>query len=332
MSTEMNLVSAGQAYKRLPSRHIFHARSSEFIMRFVVPLAAAVAVVASPALAQDADAKPSSAQSCKAFIAHFGMVEDTPKTSIEELGTGCRIRDFYVKSAPYMRYHIASATLSAPDLFEAFAAERLPREVEVSIESIVFAPDAGGPLSSYVIRMQSEPMDIHFAYRWDRDERTVQLSDFSVDAGNLGGFRLAGRFSEVDLDPDRFKDVSALPGALDQVTLELTNARFFTAYVAPMLLNMLPPDADPEPLIETYKQAAISFIEAVPVKDLSSDSKAALVSFVAAFPRPRGSYTLEVKADPGLALNKLSVNGAAELGASLALLQIAVTHAMSVQP
>lgn len=295
-------------------------------MRFVVPLAAAVAAVASPALAQDADAKPSSAQSCKAFIARFGMAEETSKTSIEDLGTGCRIRDFYVKSAPYMRYHIASATLSASDLFEAFAAERLPREVDVNIESIVFAPDAGGPLSSYVIRMQSEPMDIHFAYRWGRDERTVELSDFSVDAGNLGGFRLAGRFSDVDLDPDRFKDVSALPGALDHLTLELTNARFFTAYVAPMLVNMLPPDADPEPLIETYKQAAISAIEAAPAQTLSPESKAALVSFVAAFPHPRGNYTVELKADPALPFSQLSKSNAAGFGESLDRLQIGATH------
>lgn len=302
-------------------------------MRSTALLLAASAIMAvSPALAQQAVETSSPAQTCTAFVAGMNMLEKTPATKIESFASGCRLSDVYANLGPYTRYRIARITVSAQDLFDSYVGKRLPTEGDLKIEGLVLAPNTGDPHTSYIVRAQSEPMDIHLAYRLNMDARTAELADFSIAAGPLGGFRITGRFSDVELDPDRLSDASAPPGIIDRLTLELHNARFFTAYVVPALVNLMPGDTDPEPLIENYKQAAIAFIEALPAQNIADSSKAALNRFVSDFPRPSGSYTVEVTADPGLALSQLTADSPIALVAALSRLQIGADHAEPLRP
>jgi len=160
--------------------------------------------------------------------------------------------------------------------------------------------------------------------RWDKAEKTLELADFSLDVEEFGGFRLAARVSDFDFDPERLKQAETAPGRIDRVSFNLDNARLFTAFIVPTLLSQLPADADPAPAIENYKKMATAFIDGLPAENTSQDSKAALKGFVADFPRPRGKYSLELSADPGVGMKELK--GFAGLTAILARTKIEATR------
>lgn len=93
------------------------------------------------------------------------------------------------------------------------------------------------------------------------------------------------------------------------------------------MLGLLPYDVDPRPLIETYKAAATAFIDGLPETSVGADSKAALRRFVADFPQPRGSYSFDMAADPGLAFVDLAVDDPMQLAGLLARLTVTAGHA-----
>lgn len=296
-------------------------------MRPTLILAALAALIATPALAQNPDKKSAPPTDCSALVAWLDIVETSPETVIEDVPGGCRMTDFFVDMGSYVRYRADELVLTAPDLFEAVAAMRPFAEAELTVSGLRLSPDTGSPLTTYIIEMQSAPLDARVSYRWDAAAETVDLTELSVKSVDFGGgFSVSGAFSGIVFDPARLEDISQWPGAIDRLNLTLDDGRFFTAYAAPAVLGLLPYDADPRPLIETYKQAATAFIDGLPDASVGPDSKAALRRFVADFPQPRGSYTLDLSADPGLPFVDIAVDDPMQVVALLARLAIVAGH------
>lgn len=300
-------------------------------MRFLAILAAAAVFVPAAAFAQ-VDKKAAAPSNCADLVKGFGLIETTAESAIEELETGCIVSNVFVGTGSYARYRIGSATLIAPDLFASDGEATLPSEIDLAITGFQLVPDMGSLLNNYIIEVQGEPLDIHVAYRWDKEGQTVELADFSVAAPGYGQFRVAGRLSNITLDPNQFTDVTSFPGAIDALVIEIVNARFFSAMVVPAILGTLPYDADPRPLIDTYKTALTAFIASLPGDNISDDAKSALTTFVTAFPRMVGDYSVNLRADPPLDFSALAVDSPAGIAAILARMQIAADYTPPNQP
>lgn len=304
-------------------------------MRHALVLASLVLLTPLSAHAQANKKAPPAIETCDQLVTALGAIERTPETTVKDTPDGCRLTRFYVGTDSYTRYRIDELVLRAPTLFEDYAAERLPTELDLTITGLASAPDTGSPNSNYLIEIQSQPMDFHLAYRWDRDEQTVELSDVSLTAPGHDVIHLAGRLSGMDFSAESLDNLDAMPGAFDQLVIEFNNARFFSSMVAPAVISLLPYDEDPRPLIASYQQSAIAFVEGLPEGTISGDSKAALTSFINAFPRTTGDYQFELRADPPLEFASIdldAVDDLAELFPILQRLQLAVSHTPAEVP
>ncbi|KKC35879.1 hypothetical protein WH87_15020 [Devosia epidermidihirudinis] len=299
-------------------------------MRFLAIFAAAVVLTPLAALAQT-DREDVDRAACAELVKSFSLIETTADSTIEDIDAGCRVTNVFAGTSSYNRYRIGSATLTAPDLFTRDLKDALPSELDLAITGFQIAPDTGSLLNNYIIENQSEPLNIHLSYRWDKAAQTAELTDLSVTSPGYGSFRIEGRLSEIDLD--RFVDAAAdFPGAIDAVTVEIVNARFFSAMTVPALLGLLPYDSDPRPLVADYKKAAIAFIAALPTDNMADESKAALGALVESFPRMEGDYVVQMRADPPLALTTLTGGNPAEITGLIARMQISAEHTPAVQP
>lgn len=302
-------------------------------MRFSTILATTLVLAAPSAALAQADKKaPKPAANCTELLRSLDVIEATAETVIEDVANGCTVSNAYIGFGSYNRFRLGELTLQSPDLFTNYASGSLPQELELHIAGFQIAPDTGNLLNNYIFEVQAEPLDIHLAYRWDKQSGDLELADFSVTANDYGAIRLAGRVSGFNFDPDNMDDLTEIPGAFDQLVLQVENAQFFSAMLVPSMLGFLPYDEDPRPLIASYQQAAIAFVNGLPQSSISDDSKAALNTFIESFPQPRGDYTLELRADPGLPFSTLDVDDLTALLPLLANLQLAVTHAPSDQP
>ncbi|WEK04422.1 MAG: hypothetical protein P0Y65_19970 [Candidatus Devosia phytovorans] len=285
-----------------------------------------------PAHAQTDKKAPPPPQTCDELVIALDAIERTPETTVEDTADGCRLTNFYIGTDTYTRYRIAGLELRAPTLLEDFVAERPPAELDLAITGFANAPDTGSPNSNYLIEIQSEPMDMHFHYRWDQQSHTVEVSDFSVTAPGDGAIRLAGRLSSMNFDPKSLDSFDDIPGAFDQLTVEFSNALFVSALLAPALIGNLPYDEDPRPIIADYQQSAVAFIEGLPAETMSDDSKAALASFITTFPRATGDYAFELRADPPFEFASIDLDEIDGLLPLLQRLQLAVSHTPADEP
>lgn len=299
-------------------------------MRFLAIFAAAVMLAPLGVFAQT-DQDDVDRATCAELVKSFSLIETTADSTIEDIDAGCRVTNVFAGTSSYNRYRIGSATLTAPDLFTHDLEDALPSELDLAITGFQVAPDTGSLLNNYIIENQSEPLNIHLSYRWDKAAQTAELTDLSVTSPGYGSLRIEGRLSEIDLD--RFTDAAAdFPGAIDAVTVEIVNARFFSAMTVPALLGLLPYDSDPRPLVADYKKAAIAFIAALPTDNVAPESKAALGALVESFPRMAGDYVVQMRADPPLALTTLTGENPAEIAGLIARMRISAEHTPAVQP
>lgn len=305
-------------------------------MRHALILASLALFATSPVLAQESgrsDKKaPPPPATCLDLAASLDFVTATADTKIEDAPRGCSISNFYAGYGPYNRYRIDTLTIQSPNLFADYAQDFFPAELDLNVSGLVISPDTGSLLQNYIIEMQSEPMDIHLAYRWDKQSGDLDIADLSVTTQDQAGVRLAARISGLDIDPDTIDELNEVPGAFEHLVFEIDDARFLSALAGPALVGMLPYDEDPRPLIASQQQAAATFIENLPEANVSPDSKAALITFIHAFPKANGDYTMELRADPGLKVSALDVDDLAALLPLLASLQLAVTHTPAEQP
>ena len=299
-------------------------------MRFLAVLAVAALLVPTAALAQPH--KKATPTTCAELADGFDLIEITPDSTIEDTADGCLLRNVFASAGSFMRYRLGEVRLTAPTLFADLSADSLPSALELTISGFQVAPKTGSPSTDYLIEIQSDPLDIHLAYAWDQTAHTLELLDFSVTSPHYGAYRVSARASDMTLDPAQLDDLENLPGTLDAVSIELDNARFLSAMLAPSLLGFLPPDADPRPLVEAYKSAANAFITGLPSANVPDATKAALNSFVAAFPKPTGDYTFKMQADPGLKFTAFLVDNPIELAALFSRLHLTATHIPLEQP
>ncbi|MET3927963.1 hypothetical protein [Devosia sp. 2618] len=295
-------------------------------MRFLAVLAAVAVLTPATAHAQ-ADKKAVAPTTCAALVKSIGLFAVEADSTVEDLETGCKLTNVFIGAGSMTRYRIGEATLIAPELFTSYNNDSLPTEIDLSVKGLRLAPDTGSLMTDYMIEVQAQQLDVHLAYRWDKQKRTVDLADFSVAASDYdASFRVSGRFSDAEMDPDQFFDLTRLPGAMEELIVEVIDARFLSSMTVPFILNSLPYDEDPRPLIDGYKKSAVAFIAALPDDNVPGDAKAALTSFVEAFPKMVGDYTLTVRADPPLEFSALAIDGPADIPALLSRLQIAADH------
>lgn len=295
-------------------------------MRHLPVLAALAIATTSPATAQaPATASPPPAD-CQSLVAGFDMIETSAETVIEDIENGCRITNFHLNAGSYMRYRAERLELTAPDFFVAASAFRPFAALDLTLTGLRPSPDAGGPLTTYIIEMQSAPLDARISYRWDEAAQTLDLSELSLRNADFGGFTLSGHLSGIVFDREALDSPANWPGALDRLTLTLHDGRFFTAFAAPAILGLLPYDADPRPLIVSYQAAATAFVDGLPEASVSEASKAALRRFITDFPHPRGEYELGIDTEKGLPLTDLFDGNPAGLVAILAKISVTATH------
>lgn len=302
-------------------------------MRFSAILATTLALAAPVAATAQEDKKaPKPPATCTELVRSLDFIEATAATKIADAANGCTVSDFYIGFGSYNRFRIAELTLQSPNLFTDYTSGFFPPELDLQITGFQISPDMGSLLDSYIMEIQAEPLDIHLAYRWDKPSGDLDLADFSVTTEDYGAIRLAGRVSGFSFDPDALDELTEIPGAFDQLVLEIENARFFSAMLAPAILGLLPYDEDPRPLVASYQKAVIAAMDGLPASTISGDSKAALTTFINAFPQVRGDYTLQLRADPGLPFSTLDVDDLTALVPLLDNLQLAVTHTPPDQP
>lgn len=298
-------------------------------MRFLALLAIAAFFPTAAQAQPDTKALPGN---CTELVKAFNLIDTTPDSTIADSPDGCVFTNVFAGLSSIHRFRFGEVKLTAPNLFAELEADSLPSALELNISGFQAAPETGSPLNNYIIEMQSDPLDIHFAIVWDKTAQTLELTDFSVTSPSYGAFRVSGRASGIMLDPNQLDDLEKAPGRLHEIHVELDNARFVSAMLAPALLNTLPYDQDPRPLIDTSKAAVNAFINALPDASAAADTKAALTSFVSAFPKASGDYTLTLRADPGLEFTALQADNPAQLAALLSRLQLTATHTPLKRP
>lgn len=298
-------------------------------MRFLALLAIAAFLPTAAQAQPDTKAFPGN---CTELVKAFDLIHITPDSTIADSPDGCVFTNVFAGLNSFNRFRLGEVKLTAPKLFAELEADSLPSALELSISGFQAAPETGSPLNNYIIEMQSDPLDIHFAYVWDKTAQTLQLTDFSVTSPTYGAFRFSGRASGLMLDPNQLDDLENASGRLHEIHVELDNARLISAMLAPALLNTLPYDEDPRALIDTSKAAVTAFINALPDASAAADTKAALTSFVNAFPKASGDYTLTLRADPGLKFTAMLVDNPVQLAALLSRVQLTATHTPLKQP
>lgn len=297
-------------------------------MRYTLLVASLVLPSPLPALAQTETGNETKLpETCQELATQFsGTLDLNEDSTVEDTGTGCRIADFHIELDTMTRFRVEELVLTASDLFGSFADERLPEEMDLQLNNVLMAPNTGSPQTDYMIEAMAEPMNIHLAYRWDREDDSVDLADFSVATLGLGSFRFAGRFSDLELDPEKLSDAISLPVRIDQLVLEIDDARFFTSMFVPPLIGTLSYEEDPHTVVANYVAAATTFINATPADTIPDDSKAALVTFIESFPRFRGDYTLDIRAEPGLGFMDFAAEDITDLASLLPRIKVEATH------
>ncbi|MDV3252172.1 hypothetical protein DevBK_12600 [Devosia sp. BK] len=297
----------------------------------ILLLPALVILAASPVLAQETFPEPQGI--CVDLAKSLGFVDATKDSTFEDVPDGCHATNFFVNFGPYTRYSVADIVIRSPDLFSGkfdFDVEpedfELPAAVEITLTGFTFAPETGSALNDYIIEIQSEPMDIHFDYSWDKSTGTFNLNDLSVRGFNDSLIALAAKASGFDKTPTDFDRVDDLPGAIEDLTFTLQDARFFSVMTSPGVIASLPSDGDPRAIVASYQQAAVAVVTGLPDSTISDDSKAALTTLINSFPRLRGDYRFHLEANPAVPFHKLLLDDLSDGLKLLSSFKLDVTH------
>ncbi len=302
-------------------------------MRLCLLVPALLALTLSSALAKDGKTPPASNR-CSELALSLGFVSATEETTFDEIPDGCEARNFFVDFGPYARYSVGAVVIHSPDLFsghfdyEAPPEEfELPSSLEVAATDFLFAPQTGSALNDYIIETQSEPMDIHFDYSWDKPSGTFSLNDFSVGGFDKSRITLAAKATGFDRMPTDFDSIDNLPGALEELTFTLKDARFFSVMTNPAILGGgLVESEDPRITVANYQKAAVAFVTALPTETISDTSKTALTTLINSFPRLTGDYQLHLTADPAFSFNRLAINDLTGALSLLSSFKLDATH------
>ncbi|MDO1583220.1 hypothetical protein [Rhizobium oryzicola] len=268
---------------------------------------------------------------CAALISRSApLVEVKPDSKIEPIENGCHASNVLISQSAYARWKAADLRITGKDLFASVTAERLPETLEVSLTGLQFSLNAGTPLSNYVMEVTQLPFDIHLAYRGDGASQELTLDDLSLRGTRFGSIGVSGAASGVSKMPvlaSQVEEATKL-AAIRKLSLKLDNRGVFESIVVMPLISTLPQDHDPKPAIERYRSLATAFVDSLPDRIATSDSKTVLKTFLAEFPHPAGRYQVDIDAEQPIPVADLL--GAASkpqgLSALLAKLKLSAAH------
>lgn len=272
---------------------------------------------------------------CSDLAESLGIVSSSSETTFEEIADGCHATNFFVGFGSMVRYRVGEMVIHSPDLFsDSFNFDappenfEFPGAMEVTLTNLVFAPDTGSALNDYIIEIQSEPVDIHFEYSWDKSAGRFSLNDLSIGGFDGSRITLAATANGFDESPTNLDGIENLPGAIEDLTLTLKDARFFSVMTSTAIIaGTLVDSEDPRAAVESYQKIATAFVSGLPDTTISEESKAALSTMINDFPRLTGDYQLHLTADPALAFNRLAINDLTGALSLLSSFKLDATHA-----
>jgi len=270
-------------------------------MRFLLMLSAFVLLM-STAFAKD---EAQAITSCSELFGFVGLAERGDDTVIDDISDGCRITNFYVGTSDYQRYRVAALSVTAPGLFEAFAADLPPASAEIVATGIALAPRID-PVFEYLMEVQNQPFDAHLSYRWDDTAGTLELRDIGISSPLLGRLAFSATISGVGAEEFAEARTGMTPAiVLKAMEVTLDNGMVFESFVLPSLISLLPPDQDPRPAIALYQQQTLALLSGLPDSLIDKASKAAIAGFIESFPRPKGEYVVAVTSEAGIGFDDL---------------------------
>lgn len=258
-------------------------------MRLVAPLAIVV-LSASPAVAQSDDVNL-----CRDLLKAVGVLDAAANTDVTAHEDGCTFTNLSVSLDHIMRYQIEALRVTAPGMDKRLSQNLPPETVELDATGIRVLPDAGDPLLEYVMELQVEPFDINLAYNWDGASGEFELINLSLAGDYLGRAALSGRASELtDAALADARLGMPVQVSLDSLSIVLENRALFTSFVAVPLIANMTFEGDPRAEVDAKKQATADMVAALPEAMLDAQSRAVLIDFIKAFPRPEGNYRLDI--------------------------------------
>lgn len=281
-------------------------------------------VPAAPLLAETAPAD------CATLIDSMGFFIVGPDAEISDIAGGCRASGVEVNTNEPLSYRVGELTMRAPALFESPGSWRFPPEAEIVLRDIAIVPRTSmGGLYDYIIEMQSEPFDADLSYRWDSETGALDLFNLSVSDAFWGEIALEARLEDVaGVEEFLNNPLSLLTSKIVRVRATIENRPFFTNMVAvPLVMALdLDPEADPRLDIADYQRTLTALVNALPPEAADPESQAVMTRFIAEFPRPEGTYQVEIAFDPALGLDDFMVENPLELAGLLARFSLTAAH------
>ena len=276
-------------------------------------LAAALALCAMPALAQD---RLTQEQCAASLDPVFNVLPtDTPSDAARDLVTldpdgWCSLRDAKLAVLPDATLYIGDLRWRGSD-FDRFIEDTLPpRALEVEGRDISFLITTGVPAIDYLNAIQAvgSGFDFGIDLRWDGLQDALLVNDVYVDIDGTNSIKGSARIDGVDLT-----DMDAI--LRSQTTFGLTNLSITSSFdgwfertIAPQvaMLLLMESDVAPERQVAALQAQAIASIETLLEEFITQNSRDAVVAFIAALPTPRGDAALQLSAQPPLGMDRLA--------------------------
>lgn len=231
----------------------------------------------------------------------------TARTTTEKTNDGCAFSHLRFDMGPYRGWTIDRLALGPRP--EALAKDKpIPKALLIEARGVRFAPDLKDARSRYMVAMRQRPFDARLRYDLDEAGRQLRLHELAVDSAHGGLISVAldadlkdGEGSAARFDPNEL--------GVRRVRIVLDNNGLFEEMLAPALIGLMPPDADPAVEIPKAKAREIERLGKLPSSVIDEDSRQALIRFVGDFPHPMGRFEVEQTLDRPLRLSDLKSGG-----------------------
>jgi len=252
------------------------------MQRFLAGVIATTLLAATPIYAQEALAP---LKDCRALLkAARGEIERTPQTEIEDLEDGCRFTHVGLPFDDYISIDIDEMIIRSPDLLAVWPTGDVFEAADLTLIGFSVLP-------GYKTNLQ-------LVYDTDPEAMTANLERLHLDAGALGQFTLAAKFSQfdnADLEVSPFENEK---GLLHDFELSIVDTGLSAVLLPSLMLITGAPTAEDTTDIATT-------IRSWPESRISKKSAESFIRFFTALPDLSGNWTLRFESEEGLAINTL---------------------------
>ncbi|MGK6317003.1 hypothetical protein [Neorhizobium sp. DT-125] len=228
---------------------------------------------------------------------------------IELRHDGCVVKNGKVAAPRYGFWIFDSAQLSGEyaaggDLYPA-----IPSRGSIRVEGVRFMFGTM-PGTDYLSKVQQAPLALRLLYYWDRGMKRLKIDHAVVFSDQLGMFSLSASLL-LGFDPTLagLAEPQERPAAIEEVSLKLDNKGLFEMYAMGPVVSAVGYDADPEPVIETWKDHHIKMLDLVPPEIAPASTADAMKRFIADVPHPKGVAELSLRFMQPMSVVQLALGG-----------------------